>query len=317
MTKDILSSIDRLRSGWNYEREGLLESASKEYRSVLDANDDCVRSIALQRLTQISDIRTRLGLAYRVMVETAELSASLSAPILAALLLWGIFKCIPYLFQRRDIRVLDFPVYGSADDNASAQFRNALLWFTKEVREVYATKYAQSVGMTLLFDDLKGQSIQSSTFDDALAEVKDPGAKAAVRFALTQTLRLLRDWERPRLLIEGEVRLIAGGAAAVGFIYDYKHNERLRLEAHTDELSGVPGGPFIRQLLLSPFAGTSRLPLSRQMQEPRKTSGELYALALILACKIRFEELRQMDAGYKPTSWQTVCLFAAAARTLE
>jgi hypothetical protein len=171
--------------------------------------------------------------------------------------------------------------------------------------------------MTLLFEDLKGQPIEGSGYDDAFEEAKDPDAKAAVRFALKQAIRFARDWEQPRVLIEGNVRLLPGGAKAAAIISDRKLDRHTRIEAHTDELRSITGGIYVERPLLNPFTSESEAVASRRAGDLRRATGELHALALILACKIRFEELRLLGAGYKPKSWKTVYLFAGAARSWE
>jgi hypothetical protein len=258
-----------------------------------------------------------MGPAYRAVADTADFIVHLQGPIAAALLILIIYWCAAYPFPLRGTRISEFPVYGCSDKDATAQFRNSLLWFSNEIRNIYTSRYAQSIGMTLLFEDLKGQTIEGSGYDDAFEEAKDPDAKAAVRFALKQAIRFVRDWERPRVVIEGAVRLLPGGAKAAAIITDRKLGRQTRIEAHTDELTYIRGGTFVQRELLNPFTGGSGAVVSRRAEDLRRASGELHALALILACKIRFEELRLLEAGYKPKSWKTVYLFAGAARSWE
>lgn len=314
---DDLQLVNGLQSAWELEREGRVESASTEYRAALQSRDNCVRSIALRELARISDFREHLGPAYRVIADATEFSLHLQGPIVAALLTLIIYWCAANSFPLRGTRISEFPVYGCSDKDAGAQFRNSLLSFSNEIRDVYTSNYAHSIGMTLLFEDFKGQTIEGSGYDDAFEGAKDPDTKAAVRFALKQAIRFVRDWERPRVLIEGNVRLLPGGAKGAAIITDRKLNRNTRIEAHTDELIHIIGGTFVQRELLNPIISGSGPILSRQAEDLRKTSSELHALALILACKIRFEELRLLRAGYKPKSWKTVYLFAGAARSWE
>src|SRR5664279_532876 len=93
---DDLLSVDKLRSGWELEREGRVESASAEYRAALSSRDNCVLSIALRELARISDFREQFGPAYRAIADTAEFAVHLQGPIIAALLILIIYRCATY-----------------------------------------------------------------------------------------------------------------------------------------------------------------------------------------------------------------------------
>jgi len=316
--KDIVWTY-RLLSAWELEGNGNVDQAAKEYRSVLESNNDCVRNAALGRLQRISRIRERLGFAYSIITGVADASARSRSTLVAVLVLIAVPWVIVGMVPRRGTQIAGFPVYGCKEEAASRLFRDALVWFANEIKRVYGSEYAKSVGITLLFDDLKGQPLEGGTATEGdLAEVKDPDTKTAVHFALTRVIRLLRDaTERPLLIIEGDVRLFPGDAKAVGIIKNASTGEEIRIEAYTKELGEIPGWLSIENRLVNPPVTPLQVSPSSIAEESRQMSKQLYVVALLLACKIRFAQLKEVNVGYKPNSWKTVCLFTAAALGLE
>jgi hypothetical protein len=318
-TSNELPSIYKVRSASELELDGRIDEAEKAYGAVLTSSNACVRDTAIAGLARFYRLRERLGMSYSVVADLAAISARMLTPIVLVLLVvvayWSFVRLVP----AKGTRIDGFPVYGSDDLLASKQFQDALLWFANDIKRVYSSEYARNVGITLLFDDLQGDSLKGqSVYDEALAELTEPDAKAAVRFAMTHVVRWLRDAvERPEFLVTGDVRLFPGSAKAVGAIVAAKTGKAIRIEASTTEFEELPVLSFIQGKLLNPPAVALDRAPQRKVEEMRRTSSQLYELALLLACKIRFAQSQLAAGGYKPNSWQTLCLYAAGALALE
>jgi hypothetical protein len=149
------------------------------------------------------------------------------------------------------------PFTDPSDEQSSRLFRDALVWFANDIKRVYGSEYARSLGMTLIFDDLKGQPLAAGRYDQALVDAQEPDAKAAVRFALVQVIQFIRDAaSRPRLLLQGEVRLFPSGAKAAAILTDRVTGRDTRIEAQTGEFTQVPHSGFVQDRLLNRQATT-------------------------------------------------------------
>ncbi len=308
------ASIYKLRSAREAEADGDVNEAEKGFSEALKSANECIRRSSAEELERISAIRRRLGLRYRVLAEVSAASLHMRAPIITVLLVWGTCLFAVSVFPRRGTWVAEFPVYGCDDAAANKIFRDALVLFANQIKRLYGSDFARAVGIVLFFDDLKGQSLEGkSALDQALSETK-PEPQALFRFALTQVLRFVKNGaERPAVLVEGNVHMFPGGSKAVAVIKDKRKGKEVHIEAHISELAGLPGLVH-RRLLSLPVQPPQPSPSKRE-EERREMCGQLYALALLLACKLRLAQA--VRTGYMPGSWKTVCLFAAAATTLE
>jgi hypothetical protein len=309
----------KLWSAHDLQNDGRLDEAEKEYRAALESPSRCIQDAADAGLNRIAALKEQLGPSYRVIAETANLSTILRAPIVSALFLLGVCLLGMRMFPRRGARIADFPVYGTDNSRAGVLFRDGLIWFANEIKRVYGSEYAQKAGMILLLDDLKGEALEDkSLYEQAIADAQDPGAKAAVRFALTQIIRFLRDSpRRPVVSVEGHVNLFPGSAKVIGIVKDLRAGEETRVEADTSELEELPIPQFVQARLLNPPFASPAPTHFRKAEEMRLMSAQLFALSLVFACKIRLVQSRTAAKGYKPHSWKTICLFAAAAWSLE
>ncbi|GEM_PF-4482965 len=314
--KDLVSH-HRLEKAQELEAAGNIEHAESEYAAALASSQDCIRTNAATGLERLARFRRRAWGAGRVLAEVADVALHVRSAFVASLVLIAFGWLILRLTPRRSTRITGFPVYGAEGEAASKLFRNALASFANEIKRVYGSEYAKSLGITLVFDDLKGQSLEErSAYDEALEEIKDPEGKTAVRYALGYAIRMLRQsLERPLIVVEGDVRLSPGSAQAVARIKNARTKSEIRVEANTAEITQLPESQFVVSRMLGP--GVTHTWLSRKAEEQRLLSQQLQLLALVLACKIRMAQLQGFSQGYKPTSWRTVCIFTAAALTLE
>jgi hypothetical protein len=318
-----LSGLYRLRSAAEMERNANLDAAETEFRDSLKSPNACIRATASAELERTEHFRQRLGPFYEVVSAASLVSFHLRAPILAILFLFGFTWLVAALIPRRGTRVSEFPVFGSVDPSSNKLFRDALVRFANDIGRFYGSSYASSLGITLIFDDLEGVGLEDDEdYKEILAVARDPDAKAVFGLGLSRLVRFVREAANPpQLLVKGDVRVFPGGALAVGYVKDFSSGKEARIEARTSELGEIPtpGPSLIHAAVLGPsFTSPHASGLTfKKSEDLRQISSQLYLLALLFACKLRYEQTRTQAAGYKPGSWQTVCLFSAIASSLE
>jgi hypothetical protein len=263
---------------------------------------------ALERLRKAREVG---ALSYTGLIALAAASARLRAPLLGALFVVGSTWSFRRLFPRQGVRLNQFAVYGSSDRSVAAVFEDALLDYSNLVRRVYNSRHIQ-----LFFDDLKGAAVaEAGAIEQALAEARDLDVKAVVGLALGQGVRFLRELpERPRLLISGAVRLLPGSAKATAIIRDLATTTEAYLEASSADIGALPMLGFIERKLLAP--ATAATSSWQRGEDLRRVSGQLQAVALVLACKIRLHESQAVRTGLRPSHWETICLTTAAMKDL-
>jgi hypothetical protein len=313
-----LAAAQDLWRGFHLEGEGLLDEAAVHYARALAATGSDVRVAATDGLARIQRVRVALGPGFAVTTGLSAISLQARGPVLAASAALLVTWLLRRSFRRRGTLVTVFPVYGAVGPDEPAAFRDALLLFSNGIKRAYGSDYARRLGMQLFFDDLTGAPAgDAGSMERALAETREFDTKAAVGFALRQSMLYLRDLtERARFQIGGSVRVFPGTATATAIVRDLQTGEDVRIEASLAELVAMPMYTFVEQTLLQ-----SRPILPYPMRAPdaedrRQVSRHLQALALVLASKIRWRQSQAVAVGHRPVRWETVCLFTAAVRDL-
>ncbi len=173
--------------------------------------------------------------------------------------------------------------------------------------------------MVLSFDVYEGaQAAGADSFERALAEAGTLETKAVAGLVLTGVTRWVAQLtSRPAILVTGSIQLLPGGAKASARLLDLHSGKDTLVDATTEELSTLQKKVNVTEGLL----GRVQPPISAspwaKAEDLRHTAYQLAALALVLACKIRYLESQTVGANYRPSSWKTVCVFTAACAQLD
>jgi hypothetical protein len=308
------AALYTLNSARESEAEGDVKEAEKGFSEVLKSTNESIRRSSAEELARLSATRGRLGWRYWILADVSERSVRWRTAILGIASVFCACWFAVVLFPRRGTWVASFPVYGCDDATANKLFSDAVVLFANQIKRSYGSDFANTVGIVLFFDNLRGQSLEDkSALDQALSDAK-PEPKALFGIALSRVLRFVKNGaERPAVVLEGDVYMFPGGAKATAVIKDQRQGTETHIEAHTSEIDDLP--ELVHRRLLSLPARRAHSSPSKREEERREMCSQLYALALLLACKLRFSQA--IKAGYVPGSWKTVCLFAAAATTFE
>ena len=313
-----VETTQKLSRGYYREGAGLLDDAEEDYLKALAATSPEVRAGAAEGLRRIRRAREVLGFAFPILTDASGASLRMRAPVTLVLVVLFLAWIVRVSLRRRGTRVMTFAVHGCADPGATAGFQDALLTYSNEIKRVYGSQYARRIGIQLFFDDFTGGPVANASVSErALAEARDVDTKAAVGFALRQAIQYLNDLpERPRFSVAGSVRLLPGAAMVVATVSDLSTGDKRYLEASVAEFADMPMRSFVESALLHSAPVLPFPWASTEAEDTRHVSKQLQALALILACKIRWRESEAITVTQRPGRWETVCLFAASARDL-
>ena len=192
--------------------------------------------------------------------------------------------------------------------------------FTTTIRRAYHADYLRRAGLTALFEDLTGPTVErADAFEKALASAGESDVKSVVLLAFKAFNLVRRLSDRPRFKLDGRVYLLPDTARVTAALNDLaKRESAIYLDAALTELDAIPSASFVREALIHPAAGHSLA--SRyypKADELRDVTLQLQGLALVLASKLRSTQLQAKEAEYRPRNWVTVCIFTAAAAHLE
>jgi hypothetical protein len=314
-----LMAVYNLRQGNSLERDGLINEAVKEYRAALSAKSQIVRNDSAVALERLNKRREQLGPLSSTVVLLASLASSLGALLTLLLVLLIVGWLLVSLIPRRGTRMAEFPVYGSSDPNASRIFQDAFLRYSNDIKRVYGSQFALRFGIKSSFDALQGSSVpDANIYERALAEARNFETKAVARFALTEFIRWMNQLtSRPAILITGSVQLLPSAANASAFLRGSRSGDETVINATTAELSELQTKVKVANELLSKVSPNLHVSLQDYCEDLRQTSDLLCALALVLACKMRYWESQAVPSSYRPSSWKTVCVFMFAGSILN
>jgi hypothetical protein len=316
-----VQALHRLREGYEYEGAGQIEMAKGEYVAALAGKASDLQAAATRALERLRARREWLGWSGDVVLRLAAMpfALRLSLGLLLVLIVYGTVR--EWVFRPKGTRVAEFPVLGCGDPTAARTFQEAFLTFSGEVKRVYGAEFSKRLGLAVSFDGLQGSTVPNAgVFERALAEARTADAKAVTRFALSEAVQwLTRVTERaPAIVITGTVQLVPGGARATARLRDHRVEDEETIEASTDELAEFERVVGVCDRLLGescprPFVASPH----DEAEDRRRTTSQLRALALVLACKVRHRESAAVQFGARPGSWKTVCAFTAAGAALD
>jgi hypothetical protein len=314
-----LVTVYSLREAGNLERKGLINEAIKEYRSALSAKSQTVRNESAVALDRLEKRRERLGPFSDIVIILASFSSFLGFVTTIFLVLLGAGWLLLSLVPRRGTRMAEFPVYGSSDPNASRIFQDAFLRCSNDIKRVYTSQLARRYGITVSFDSLQGSAVpDANIYERALAEARNFETKVAVRFALTEFIRWMNQLtSRPAILITGSVQLLPSGGTVSALLRGFRRGDETVIYGTTMELSELQTQAKVAKRLLTEVRSDLHISNREYCEDLRQTSDQLCALALVLACKMRYWESRAVSASYRPSSWKTVCVFMDAGLILN
>ena len=122
---------------------------------------------------------------------------------------------------------------------------------------------------------------------------------------------------RPAILVTGSIQFLPGGARASARLLDLHSGRDTLIDATTEELSTLQNKVNGIEALLGRVQPPTSASPSAKAEDLRQTADQLAALALVLACKIRYLESQTAGASYRPSSWETICVFTAACAKLD
>src|SRR3954469_396595 len=300
------------------EREGLMEDAVKEYTAALSAKSAEITRNSLESLRRIEENKNRLGWFFGIAAFVARLSTAIRIPVVLALVAIFLALFLRFLVPRSGSRITEFSVVGSLDSKASLSFQTSFLLLSNEIRQIYVSKFARRFGMALSFDAYEGSPHSGGNLlEEALAEAGALETKAVARFALTGAIRWFAHLLiRPSILITGSIQLLPGGAKVSARLKDCKTNKTTIIGATSVELSTLEKRAkmgVLKTFFQAPVNPNS----SAKGEELRQITAQLTALAMVLACKIRYLESSTLRTNYRPASWETVCIVTAIGRKLQ
>ena len=314
-----LQALQNLHQGRVLERDGLIEAAVKEYTAALTAKSPTIVSNSVASLDRIREKREELGLLFNVAAFGASLSVYLRTPVAVSLVLIALAGLLAFVLPRTGSQMGEFPVSGSFDAGATRGFQTAFLRFSNEIRRRYSSEFARRFGMVLSFDVYEGAPVAGAdAFERALAEAGTLETKAVAGLVLTGVTRWVAQLtSRPAILVTGSIQFLPGGARASARLLDLHSGRDTLIDATTEELSTLQNKVNGIEALLGRVQPPTSASPSAKAEDLRQTADQLAALALVLACKIRYLESQTAGASYRPSSWETVCVFTAACAKLD
>lgn len=307
--------------GYSLEGEGLADKAIQEYGLALSTKSGIVRNEALSALQRLGQRREALGPLSSTVSLLARLSATLRAPVVLLSLV-----LLPVLISRWCLRgrrtgtqIAQFSIYGSRDPLAAQLFQNAIIRFSDEIKRAYGSDLIRRLGLTVPSDVFQGTAPSDDyAREQAFAEAWTLEPKAITGFALKQLVRwIVQVPNRPAVLVTGSVQMLSAGAQASACVRDFRKREDIAINATTAEFDVLQRQSKVAHRLLPTDQPLAQALQSKDGEDFRRTCGELNILALVLACKIYHRRLQDTSSTRRPSSWETVCLFAAAAATLR
>jgi hypothetical protein len=310
----------RLRAAWEAEREGDVDAAQKQYLAAVDSTTACVRDAARLAIDRLSLQKDKWGLAYGVLADWAHISSELRTSLVFAYLALLAYLLLSWFIPRKGIRIGKFPVHGTSHPAAAELFADSLVSFTATIRRAYDADYLRRAGLTALFEDLTGPTIErADDFEKALADAGESNLRSVVLLAFKAFNFIRRLSERPRFRLEGNVYCLPGTARVTAVLNDLtkRKSKEVHFDATLAELDAIPSPAFVREALIHPAVSQPWATQYTKGEDLRYVTQQLHGLALVLASKVRSTQLQAKEAGYRPRDWVVVCLFTAAAAHLE
>ncbi len=314
------SAAFRLHRAWETERDGNIDPAEKQYLAAVDSTTACISGAARLEMSRIALARERWGLMYGLLADWAHVSSELRTPLLFLFPAWIAYLLLAWFIPRKGIRIGQFSVHGAGHSEAADQFVDSLLSFSLAIRRAYGAEYLRRAGLTALFEDLTGPTVErADAFEKALADAGDSDVKSVVLLAFKALNFLRRLSERPRFKLEGNVYLLRDTAHVTAALKELgkRHSKEVFLQATLAELDAIPSATLVRDALLLSEAARTTPRHYAKAEDLRDVTQQLHGLALVLASKLRSMQLQAKEAEYRPRNWVTVCLFTAAAASLE
>lgn len=314
------SAALRLRAGWEAERDGNVYDAQKQYLAAVDSTTACVRDAARLAMDHLSLEKDSWGLGYGLMADWAHISSALRTSLVFVYLALVGYLLLSWFVPREGIRIGKFRVHGTNHPAAAELFVDSLVSFTATIRRAYDADYLRRAGLTALFKDLTGPTVErADEFEKALADAGESNLRSAVLLAFRAFNFIRRLSERPRFRLEGNVYLLPGTARVTAVLNDLarRKSKEVYLEAALDELDAIPSASFVREALIHPLVAHPWATDYTKGEDHRRITQQLQGLGLVLASKFRSTQLQAKETGYRPRNWVVVCLFTAAAAHLE